>query len=234
LSLEAEGRAWERCGLTPAELGALDVACAVDGAPGRRSLIEPPTALNALAAELLPGARPVRVVVFNKTEANNWTLPWHQDRVIALRERIETPGFTNWTNKAGIWHAEPPIELLERMIFARIHLDPADTENGCLQLALGTHAQGKIAATDADAVASATPIENCIAQRGDVLFAKALILHRSSPSRTTMGRRAIRIDYCAETLPAPLEWALDPHRSRSNEARHSGASRSDETGTQGK
>ena len=34
-----------------------------------------------------PNARPVRVIAFNKTEGNNWTLPWHQDRVVALRER---------------------------------------------------------------------------------------------------------------------------------------------------
>jgi len=147
------------------------------------------------------------VVAFNKTEANNWTLPWHQDRVVALRERVEAPGFTNWTNKAGIWHAEAPIALLERMIFARVHLDPAGEPNGCLQLALGTHNQGKIPAADAERIAEAAPIENCIAARGDVLFAKALILHRSSSSRADSSRRAIRIDYCAEALPNPLAWA---------------------------
>lgn len=127
------------------------------------------------------------------------------DLSVVTRRRGD--GFINWTDKAGVWHAEPPIELLQRMLFARIHLDPADTENGCLQLALGTHAHGKIAAADAEAAANAGPIEDCTAARGDVLFAKALILHRSSPSRSRADRRAIRIDYCAEGLPAPLEWA---------------------------
>lgn len=202
-----EGRVWFRRALSESELIALDAACDTGAAPGQRLLLDPPAALNAFAAQLLPNARPVRVIAFNKTEAHNWTLPWHQDRVVALKQRVETPGFTNWTNKAGIWHAEPPIEFLDRMIFARIHLDPADIENGCLQLALGTHGRGKIAAADAEAVANAAPIENCIAERGDVLFAKALILHRSSPSRTSAGRRAIRIDYCAEPLPPLLEWA---------------------------
>lgn len=78
-------------------------------------LLEPPAALNALVQQFLANARPVRVIAFNKSETNNWTLPWHQDRVIALRERVDTQGFTNWTNKAGIWHAEPPIELLGRL-----------------------------------------------------------------------------------------------------------------------
>lgn len=205
--MDQEGRAWFRRPLSESELLALDAACDTGERPGQRLLLEPPTALNALAQQFLPNARPVRVIAFNKSETNNWTLPWHQDRVIALRERVDTPGFTNWTNKAGIWHAEPPIELLERMLFARIHLDPADTESGCLQLALRTHTHGKIAASDAEGIANAAPLENGIAERGDVLFAKALILHRSSPSRTNASRRAIRIDYCAEDLPQPLQWA---------------------------
>ncbi|MBY0568257.1 MAG: phytanoyl-CoA dioxygenase family protein [Hyphomonadaceae bacterium] len=188
-------------------MSALDSACEMGDVPSKRLLLEPSAALNTLAAQLLPSARPVRVIAFNKTEDNNWTLPWHQDRVVALRERVEMPGFNNWTNKAGTWHAEPPIELLERIIFARVHLDPADEENGCLQLALGTHARGKITAANAEVIATAAPIENCVAKRGDVLFAKALILHRSSPSRVSAGRRAIRVDYCAEDLPAPLTWA---------------------------
>lgn len=159
--LEREGRVWFRRALSDACLKSLDVAASIGGKPGERiAALDNLEEINALAAQMLPNARPVRVIAFNKTEANNWTLPWHQDRVIALRKRVETPGFTNWTNKAGIWHAEPPIELLGRMLFARIHLDPAGTENGCLQLALGTHAQGKIAASDAEAVANAAPLEN--------------------------------------------------------------------------
>jgi hypothetical protein len=207
MSLETEGRTWRRAALDDATLRALDAACDTGVAPGRRLLLEPPPLLTWLAREVLPGALPVRVVTFNKSEAENWILPWHQDRVVALHARSDAPGFGNWTNKAGIWHAEPPIELLERMIFARVHLDPADTANGCLQLALGTHVRGRIAAAEVEAVAAAAPIENCIAERGDVLFAKALILHRSSPSRVSAGRRAIRIDYCAEALPSPLQWA---------------------------
>lgn len=207
MSIEEEGLVWFRRVLDAVALSKLDMAWDIGEAPGKRAVLNPTATLDELARQILPGARPVRVVAFNKTEANNWTLPWHQDRVVALHERVETPGFTNWTLKAGIWHAEPPIEFLERMIFARIHLDPADADNGCLQLALGTHTRGKIAAVDAEAIADAAPIEHCVAARGDVLFAKALILHRSAPSRTSAPRRAIRIDYCAQDLPPPLEWA---------------------------
>lgn len=207
--LSEEGRCWFRRTLAPGVIATLDEASAIDARSGARlSVVEGINAIDALAQSVLPGARPVRIVAFNKTESNNWTLPWHQDRVVALRERIETPGFSNWTNKAGTWHAEPPIALMQQMIFARVHLDAAGADNGCLQLALGTHQRGRIASEDAEAVAKSAPIEDCVAERGDVLFTHALILHRSSPSRLGTGRRAIRIDYCAESLPLPLAWAV--------------------------
>lgn len=207
-ALEREGRVWKRRALSDASLAMLDAGASVEDKPGARlNALSGLQELDALATRLLPGARPVRIISFNKTENANWTLPWHQDRVIALRERVEMPGFANWTNKSGTWHAEPLIELLDRMIFVRVHLDPANAENGCLQLALGTHTRGKIAAEDAEVVANAAVIEDCVAERGDVLFAKALTLHRSSPSRTSAARRAIRVDYCAEPLPSPLDWA---------------------------
>lgn len=38
-------------------------------------------------------ARPVRAILFDKTPQANWSLGWHQDRTIAVRERRETCGF---------------------------------------------------------------------------------------------------------------------------------------------
>ncbi len=206
------GSVWFRGALAEPDLRAMDDACAMGAAPGARMnlsavshLLEP---VHRLAARLLPGARPVRLVAFNKSEASNWTLPWHQDRVIAVRERVEMPGFGNWTRKSGVWHVEPPIDLLQRMIFARVHLDPATPENGCMELALTTGSLGKIAEPAAEAVANGVGSvrELCVADRGDVLFVKALTLHRSRASQGVGERRALRIDYAAEPLPSPLEW----------------------------
>ena len=209
--LETESRAWVRGALRALELEALDRTCAIGGAPGIRLAIDREIAaalapVDRLAQSFLPGAKVVRLVAFNKSEAANWSLPWHQDRVIAVRQRADGPGFTNWTRKAGVWHVEPPIGLLAGMIFARVHLDPATKENGCLELACGSHLRGRVADTDAGEVAEACLTEVCRADRGDVLFAKALTLHRSRASRNTANRRALRIDYAAGSLPAPLEW----------------------------
>ena len=53
----------------------------------------------AAAAHLGPEAFPVRAILFNKTDATNWALPWHQDRTIAVTAREDTPGFGPWTVK---------------------------------------------------------------------------------------------------------------------------------------
>ena len=58
--------------------------------------------LGALAAaELGAQCRPVRAILFDKTETTNWALGWHQDRTIVVRERIDIAGFGPWTVKAG-------------------------------------------------------------------------------------------------------------------------------------
>lgn len=186
----------------------------MEGAPGARLAWTPEIAaaladVSRLAETLLPSARPVRLVAFDKSDEMNWGLPWHQDRVVALRERVEAPGFSNWSRKAGVWHAEPPPGVMSEMLFARVHLDAADEDNGCLELALGSHALGKIADVNAERIAMTGEREACIAARGDVLFAKALILHRSRPSRKIASRRALRIDYSALELLPPAQWAIE-------------------------
>jgi ectoine hydroxylase-related dioxygenase (phytanoyl-CoA dioxygenase family) len=164
--------------------------------------------VHQLARRVLAAARPVRLVAFNKSEASNWSLPWHQDRVIAVRERFDLPGYVNWTRKVGVWHVEPPTEILQRMLFARVHLDRATEENGCMELALGSDAFAKVIDSAAEPIANrpGAQRELCIAERGDVLLVKALTLHRSRASQSVGERRALRIDYAAEALPSPLEW----------------------------
>lgn len=212
--LERDGRVWMRGALDDEQLLAFDRVCRTEATAGNRisvrempvGTVGPDSCLTKLARRLLPRALPVRVVVFNKTAEANWQVPWHQDRVITVRDRHDLDGFSNWSRKSGTWHVEPPLKLLQSMLFARLHLDDNDQENGCLELALGTHRLGRVASAEAADVAGSGPTEMCSAERGDVLFVKALTLHRSRPSRTNTARRTIRIDYCAEGLPPPLAW----------------------------
>lgn len=44
-----------------------------------------------------PASHPVRAILFDKTAERNWSLGWHQDRTICVREKIAVDGFGPWT-----------------------------------------------------------------------------------------------------------------------------------------
>jgi hypothetical protein len=91
--------------------------------PEVRNLARSESLLELVRPVLGDGARAVRALLFDKTPEANWGVPWHQDLTIAVKSRVETPGFGPWTVKAGIHHVRPPVEVLERMVTLRIHLD---------------------------------------------------------------------------------------------------------------
>ena len=214
--LEESGRYWLRHALSEEALVKLERASAAPDRPGARldwndlfaDALGASSKMASLADSLMINARPVRLVSFDKTPSSNWSVPWHQDRVIAVTKRHNILGYKNWTRKAGVWHTEPPVSLLDDMLFARIHFDDTDESNGCLQLALGTHKLGLVPADQAAQLAVQSPVETCSAKRGDVLFVKALTIHRSSSSASKLSRRALRIDYANASLAPPLQWAL--------------------------
>src|SRR6266568_9397429 len=66
----------------------------------------------------------VRALYFDKPPAQTWSLPWHKDLTIAVRDnRRPSSEFRNPTVKAGVPDVEAPRALLESMLTARIHLD---------------------------------------------------------------------------------------------------------------
>jgi ectoine hydroxylase-related dioxygenase (phytanoyl-CoA dioxygenase family) len=205
------GRLWLRGALAEKDLRAFDSAVPKDDQPGKRlgihATFSRSNPLTKLINEVFPNQRPVRAVTFNKSDAANWGVPWHQDRIIALKARHDLPTFSNWSQKAGVWHCEPPIDFLSRMLFVRVHLDPSDAMSGPMEIAVGSHNRGFVLSSMATETALAYPVETCLAERGDVLVLHMLTLHRSLPARNATTRRALRVDFCAESLPPPLEWA---------------------------
>ena len=171
---ELDGRLWLRRALDAAALSALDAAFALSGRPGARidltailrEALGPGSALGLQLDTLWPGVRPVRALAFDKTPGQNWGVPWHQDRVIAVDARHDVPWYENWSRKAGVWDCEPPPAIWDDMLFVRLHLDPADAANGAMEIALGSHRRGPVAAAEAAQIAQASPTEMCTADRG--------------------------------------------------------------------
>ncbi len=216
---ESTGRLWVRKSLSDTSIAAFDMVADLGAKVGKRLRPGPVLAnglsntgeLSKILSKLAPSQPsslvPVRVIAFNKTQDNNWGVPWHQDRVIAVAERHDVVGFGNWSQKSGLWHCEPPVEILDQMFFVRIHLDDADKENGVMRIAVGSHQKGVVPVSCTDEVVKSCVIEDCVAMRGDILILKMLMLHSSLPSKVSIPRRVLRVDYApSRLLPKPLEW----------------------------
>lgn len=209
--------------LSPEELE--ELRRAVDELPSRhrggvRNLLQNSETVAALAnsssvktlAETALGANtfPVRALLFDKAPAANWKVPWHQDTAIAVAERIEVPGFVGWSVKDGVTHVHPPVEILERMVALRIHLDDCGPDNGPLRVLPGSHRHGKFDEAEIERWRQTTKEVSCCASQGDVLVMRPLLLHASSPAKSPSHRRVIHLEYACCELPNGIRWFEQP------------------------
>lgn len=184
--------------------------CLAAKRPGTR--IELTSDLALLLAQNLPlhliasEAIITRIVGFDKKQGQNWTLPWHQDRVIAVADQQEVPGYKNWSCKARVWHCEPPEHVLEMMLFTRLLLEDIGPDQGGMEFAAGSHCAGLVPSDQADDQAKRYPKELETGKAGDLLVMPMLTLHRSGKTHSAKSRAVLRIDLATQALPAPLQW----------------------------
>ncbi len=174
--------------------------------PAVARLAEDDAIVNLIQPVLGSRAAAVRGILFDKSHDANWHVGWHQDRAIAVRERLDAPGFGPWSVKAGVSHVEPPTRVLERMLTVRLHLDDCDVDNGALRVLPGTHRLGKLDDHERGRVIEAHHAQVCEARAGDALLMRPLLMHASSPNRSGRRRRVVHIEYAAESLPSGLTW----------------------------
>ncbi len=159
---------------------------------------------GVLEALLGPGYGLVRALFFDKPPGLTWSLPWHKDLTIAVRDnRLPSTRFGKPTRKAGVPHVEAPCEVLEAMVTARIHLDDVTEENGPLKVIPGSHRAGKVSADGTQ------PPRTVLARRGDVLLIRPLVEHCSGRSRpeTTRHRRILHLEFAGSPgLPDGYAW----------------------------
>ncbi len=154
-------------------------------------------------------AKSVRGILFDKTDAANWKVPWHQDVTIAVQHRVAAEGYGPWSTKAGVLHVQPPPDVLEGMLTVRAHLDDCPEENGALRVLPGTHVFGKISEGEVGGFVERSGETVCELKAGGVLLMRPLLLHASSPATRAGHRRVIHLDYAQRDLPAGMGWAVD-------------------------
>lgn len=147
----------------------------------------------------------VRATFFDKVPDANWKLRWHQDSVIAVKKRIDTPGFEAWAEKAGVQQVRPPESVLRHMLAIRVHLDDCRADNGPLRVLVGSHT-GRWDRDDLETAKSRHTETVCEVSKGGVLAMRPLLLHASGPSQSPHHRRVVHLEYAAADLPNVLEW----------------------------
>ncbi|NYF32472.1 phytanoyl-CoA dioxygenase family protein [Sphingopyxis sp. JAI108] len=203
-----------------AALSALpDIRAALQGLPTQRAgvrihgikplmpILAADGSIGSLASKFLgPRCRPVRAILFDKNAITNWSLAWHQDRTICVKQRIEVDGYGPWTTKGRMQHVAPPFDLLARMLTLRVHLDDVPTGNSPLLIAPGSHKVGRVPISEYDEVVRQCGTYFCLANAGDVWVYATPILHASEAASVIRNRRVLQVDYSADELGGGLEW----------------------------
>lgn len=180
--------------------------------PSVRDWWRKPLLTDFVSAVLGEQAGLVRGLMFDKPPEQTWAVPWHKDRAIVVRRPTNlSDQYSPLRMKAGLWHCEPPLSVLERMLALRIHLDRSTAENGPLSVVAGSHQPG-----------NSRDVVQLLAEAGDVIAMRPLIDHASPRSQpgNTQHRRVFHLEFAADpALPDGYEWhEFHPVRCTSAEA----------------
>lgn len=149
----------------------------------------------------------VRTLFFDKHPERSWTLPWHKDMTIAVKDNsIKSKNFTKPTQKLGVPHVEAPTSVLQNMLTLRFHLDDVTEDNGPLEVIPGTHLNGKQDQGDQRS------IQKILVSAGDVLAMRPLLSHASGKSKegTKQHRRILHFEFSGDPeLQDGFRWYYD-------------------------
>ncbi|MDG5490996.1 phytanoyl-CoA dioxygenase family protein [Psychroserpens sp. SPM9] len=147
-----------------------------------------------------------KAIYFDKSPQDNWYVSWHQDVPINVLEKIETKGFTSWTNKKGVIGVRPPEDISKKTFAMRIHLDDTTVKNGALKVIPGSH-QKRL--TDEEIKLITTNSIPFVSElgAGGVQLLKPLLLHASSASKVQRRRRVLHLEFSSIELPNGLQYA---------------------------
>ena len=185
------------------------------GRSGVRNLISHPTVAAFLQHEKLGGLLwkltgrdlvAVKATLFDKTPERNWRVQWHQDRAIAVKERMDVRGYGPWTSKAGTPYVDAPAEVLSQMIAVRVHLDDCGPENGPLLVIPGSHQQGTLGDEDLVKIAASGSFDEICVPKGAIVLMRPLLVHASRPAREASSRRVLHIELAPVEAISPLQW----------------------------
>lgn len=147
----------------------------------------------------------VKSIYFDKPEASNWYVSYHQDLTISVNKKSDLENFEFWTKKQNQFAVQPPIEILENIFTIRIHLDNTDENNGALKVVDKSHLKKIYRPDTIDWKNESESICKC--GKGGIMIMKPLVLHSSSRTTNNQKRRVIHIEFSNMELPNEIKWA---------------------------
>jgi hypothetical protein len=154
-------------------------------------------------------AFPFRATLFDKSQAANWLVVWHQDTALPLQSRRDLPGWGPWSIKDGIDYAHAPASALSQVLALRVSLDDSTCENGPLRVLPGTHTLGVLSDDRIHELSTQIAPVDCVVPEGGIVAMRPLVVHASSKSQGGMPRRVLHIEYAAsDSLAHPLQLAI--------------------------
>jgi ectoine hydroxylase-related dioxygenase (phytanoyl-CoA dioxygenase family) len=147
----------------------------------------------------------VKSIYFDKPEASNWFVSYHQDLTISVDKKLELGGFGPWTTKQNQFAVQPPLSILENNFTIRIHLDDTDEHNGALRVVPGSHLKGIYRPETIDWTKEKEAI--CSVPNGSIMIMRPLLLHASGRTTNNKKRRVIHIEFSNQELPSSLQWS---------------------------
>ena len=188
----------------------------VDQRGGGRGLLSHPTVLQLIRHRqlaqflwALTGRELVAVAarLLDCGSTSETSTQWHQDRRVAVRERLDVQGYGPWTTRIGISQVEPPSSVLDQMVVVQVHLDHSATENHVLRLFPGSHRGGKLTADAiSHLVETQAPVIRAI-PKGSLVAMRPLLVHASSAAPTRLPHyRVLHIGFAPPEAITPLQW----------------------------
>jgi hypothetical protein len=162
---------------------------------------------DARIRSLLPrNAVAVQCTLFDKSPTKNWLVALHQDLSIPVRDRVDDPEYSGWSEKEGQLYVQPPVKVLEQLVAVRVHIDDCTVESGALRVVPKSHLEGRLSKEQAEALRSQYGETLVPVGRGGALVMQPMLLHASSKATSLASRRLLHFVFGPPSLPSGLEW----------------------------
>jgi hypothetical protein len=150
----------------------------------------------------------VQCTLFRKAPDCNWNVPYHQDLSIPVDRQVEHPALSGWSVKEDGHYVQPPATLLDALLAVRLHLDACGEDEGALRVVPGSHRLGRLSPERIAMMDKRKDEVVCVADVGDLLLMRPLLLHASSKAGRPNGRRVLHFLFAPRDPGCGLQWRI--------------------------